>query len=94
MATLLISSFFLFHTAIPGNPGLRTAAFLIIATSGYQFLEPSSEVIAATSLNLFLIAVLRSWPTLWAAFFLTLFGLGKVELTFGALILSLFWLHW
>ena len=94
MATLLISSFFLFHTAIPGNPGLRTAAFLIIATSGYQFLEPSSEVIAATFLNLFLIAVLRSWPTLWAAFFLTLFGLGKVELTLGALILSLFWFYW
>jgi hypothetical protein len=71
MATLLISSFFLFHTAIPipRNPGLRTAAFLIVATSGYRFLEPSSEVIAATFLNLFLIAVLRSWPTLLAAFF-------------------------
>jgi len=94
MATLLISSFFLFQTAIPRNPGLRTAAFLIIATSGYQFLEPSSEVIAATFLNLFLIAVLRSWPTLWAAFFLTLFGLGKIELTLGALILSLFWFYW
>ena len=94
MATLLISSFFLFQTAIPRNPGLRTAAFLIIATSGYQFLEPSSEVIAATFLNLFLIAVLRSWPTLWAAFFLTLFGLGKIELTLGELILSLFWFYW
>jgi hypothetical protein len=69
MATLLISSFSLFQTAIPINPRLRTAAFLIIATSGYQFLEPSSEVIAATFLNLFLIAVLRSWPTLLTAFF-------------------------
>jgi hypothetical protein len=28
MATLLISSFSLFQTAIPKNPGLRTAAFL------------------------------------------------------------------
>jgi hypothetical protein len=26
--------------------------------------------------------------------FLTLFGLGKVELTLGALILSLFWFYW
>jgi hypothetical protein len=94
MAALLISSFSLFRAAIPRHPGLRTAAFLIIATSGYQFLEPSSEVIAATFLNLFLIAVLRSWPTLLAAFFLTLFGLGKVELTLGAVILSLFWFYW
>jgi hypothetical protein len=85
MATLLISSFSLFQTAIPKNPGLRTAAFLIIATSGFQFLQPSSEVVAATFLNLFLIAVLRAWPTLLAALFLTLFGLGKVELTLGAL---------
>jgi hypothetical protein len=36
MATLLISSFSLFQTAIPKNPGLKTAAFLIIATSGYR----------------------------------------------------------
>ena len=94
MATLLISSFSLFQTAIPRNPGLRTAAFLIIATSGYQLLEPSSEVISAAFLNFFLIAVLRSWPTLLAAFFLTLFGLGKVELTLCAVALSLLWLYW
>ena len=94
MATLLISSFSLFQTAIPKNPGLRTAAFLIIATSGFQFLEPTSEVVTATFLNLFLIAVLRAWPTIIAAFFLTLFGLGKVELTLGAVILSLLWLYW
>ena len=94
MATLLISSFSLFQTAIPKNPGLRTAAFLIIATSGFQFLEPTSEVVAATFLNLFLIAVLRAWPTLLAALFLTLFGLGKVELTLGAFTLSLFWFYW
>lgn len=94
MATLLISSFALFQTAIPKNPGLRTAAFLIIATSGFQFLEPSSEVVAATFLNLFLIAVLRSWPTLSAAFFLALFGLSKVELTLCAVVLSLFWFYW
>ena len=70
MATLLISSFSLFQTTIPRNPGLRTAAFLIIATSGYQFLQPSSEVIATTFLNLFLIAVLRAWPTAlrWSGF--------------------------
>jgi len=69
IATLLISGFSLFQTAIPRNPGLRTAVFLIITTSGQQFLEPSSEVIAATFLNLFLIALMRSWPTPLAAFF-------------------------
>lgn len=94
MVTLLISSFSLFQTAIPSNPGLRTAAFLIIATSGFQFLQPSSEVVAATFLNLFLIAVLRSWPRLLTAFFLVLFGLSKVELTLCAVILSLIWFTW
>jgi hypothetical protein len=94
MATLLISSFSLFQTAIPKNPGLRTAAFLIIATSGFQFLEPTSEVVTATFLNLFLIAVLRSWPTIVAGLFLALFGLGKVELTLAATALSLFWCYW
>jgi hypothetical protein len=94
MTTLLISSFALFQTAIPKNPGFRTAAFLIIATSGFQFLQPSSEVLAATFLNLFLIAVLRAWPKLLAAFFLALLGLSKVELTLCAVILSILWFYW
>jgi len=94
MAGLLISSFCLFQTTIPKNPGLRTAAFLIIATSGYQLLQPSSDVLAGTFLCLFLIAALRAWPKLIAALFLALFGLGKVELTLGAIVLSLFWTYW
>lgn len=94
MATLLISSFALFQTAIPRNPGLRIAGFLIIATSGFQLLEPSSEVLAATFLNLFLIGVLRAWPPLLTAFFLALFGLSKVELILGAAALSMLWFYW
>jgi hypothetical protein len=94
MAGLLLSSFYLFQTTIPNNPGLRTAAFLIIATSGYQLLQPSSDVLAGTLLCLFLISALRAWPKVIAAFFLALFGLGKVELSLAALVLSLFWSYW
>jgi len=91
MTGLLISSFYLFKTAIPAHWGLRTAAFLIIATSGYQLLQPSSDVITATFLNLFLLAVLRCWPRTTAALFLTLFGLGKVELSLGAIAIAFLW---
>lgn len=94
MAGLLISSFYLFRTAIPRNPGLRMAALLVVATSGFQLVQPSSDVISGTFLNLFLIAALRTWNKPLTALFLALFGLGKVELTLGAIALSLLWFAW
>lgn len=94
MAAMLISSFYLLQTALPRHPALRITAFLLIATSGFQLLEPSSEVIATTYLNLFLIAALKPWPKALTGFFLALYGLGKVELTLGAAALCLLWFLW
>ncbi|MEB3260836.1 MAG: hypothetical protein VKP63_09455 [Cyanobacteriota bacterium] len=94
MASCLISSFFLLRTVIPRSLSLRILGFLIIATSGYQLVEPSSEVISASLLNLFFIGVLRGWPTIVSAFFLATFGLCKVELTLAATVLSGFWFLW
>lgn len=94
MAGHLISSFFLLRTVIPQWFSLRILGFLIIATSGYQLLEPSSEVISATLLNLFFIAALRPWPKIVPAFFLATFGLCKVELLLSAIALSLLWWAW
>jgi len=94
MAGHLISSFFLLRTAIPNLLGLRILGFLIVATSGYQLIEPSSEVVSAGLLNLFFIGVLRRWPRVTPAFFLASFGLAKVELTLSALALSLLWWGW
>lgn len=87
----LISSFFLLRTAIPKHLPLRILGFLLIATSGFQLLEPSSDVLSATLLNLFFISVLRRWPRFMSAFILATFGLCKVELTLAAVALSLFW---
>lgn len=94
MAGLLLSSFYLFRTAIPKHAGLRIAALLVVATSGFQLVQPSSDVICGTFLNLFLIAALRSWSKPLTALFLALFGLGKVELTLGAIALSILWFAW
>lgn len=43
MATYLTSSFFLFKTFIVNRP-LQILAYLIIASSGFQFLQPSSDL--------------------------------------------------
>ena len=94
MLGCLTSSFFLLRTAIPRFFALRILGFLVIATSGYQLLEPSSDVVSATFLNLFFIAVLRRWPTLLAAFFLGTFALCKVELSLCAAVLAIFWFLW
>ena len=94
MASSLISSFFLLRTAIPRVLSLRILGFLIIATSGFQLLEPSSDVLSASLLSLFFIAVLRRWPLFVTALVLATFGLCKVELTLSAVALALFWFFW
>ena len=94
MASSLVSSFFLLRTVIPRQFSLRILGFLIIATSGFQLLEPSSDVISAALLNLFFIAVLRRWPKVVTAFILATFGLCKVELTLSAAALACLWCAW
>ncbi|MFN7820608.1 MAG: hypothetical protein ACK5Q7_13610, partial [Cyanobacteriota bacterium] len=94
MAGHLITSFYLLRTVIPNWFSLRLLGFLIIATSGFQLLEPSSEVVSASFLNLFFIAALRPWPKVVPAFFLACFGLCKVELSLSAIALSLLWWAW
>lgn len=94
MVAMLVSSFYLFRVAIVGNWALRTAAYLLVASSGFQLLQPSSEVLSAAFLNLFVVGILKGWPRPLSAFFLALFGLGKVELTLAAALLSVFWSYW
>lgn len=94
MTGQLISSFFLLRTVIPQSFSLRILGFLVIATSGFQLLEPSSEVLSATLLSLFFIGALRPWPKAMPAFFLATFGLCKVELSLSAIALSLLWWWW
>ncbi|MFM9047493.1 MAG: hypothetical protein ACKOOH_07535 [Cyanobium sp.] len=94
MLGYLLSSFALLRTAIQNAAPLRILGFLIIATSGFQLLEPSSDVLSAALLNLFFIGVIRRWPKLLSALILATFGLCKVELTLSAAVLSLLWCVW
>lgn len=94
MLGYLLSSFSLLRTAITANVSLRVLGFLIIATSGFQLLEPSSDVLSAALLNLFFIGVIRRWPAPISAFILATFGLCKVELILSASALSLLWCIW
>ena len=93
MATFLASSFFLFRTFI-ANQAARILAFLIIASSGFQLLQPSSDLFSATLLNLSFIAATLRWPRIWTALFLAGFGLCKVDMIFAALALALGWWLW
>ena len=93
MATFLVSSFWLFRVFI-ADQAARILAFLIIASSGFQLLQPSSDLFSATLLNLCIIAATLRWPRIWTALFLAGFGLCKVDMTLAALALALGWCLW
>jgi hypothetical protein len=93
MASFLTSSFFLFNTFI-ANQFVRILAFVIIATSGFQLLQPSSDLFSATLLNLSFVAASLRWPRIWTALFLAGFGLCKVDMILAALALALGWWLW
>ncbi|MFZ9753150.1 MAG: hypothetical protein ACO3B3_06330 [Cyanobium sp.] len=93
MATYLISCHALINKFIANQP-IRILAYLIIASSGFQLLQPSSDLFSATLLNLFLLGANGRWPRIWTALFLAAFGLCKVDMILAALILAAFWFWW
>ncbi len=70
----------------------RLLALLVLVTSGFQFIQPSSELIAGTALSLFVLAASLSWPRWVASFFLSMFALCKVEFGVAALAMALVWI--
>lgn len=93
MSSYLISVFLLARAFLSSLP-LRNLAFLIIASSGFQLLQPSSDLFAATCLNLFLVGVQDCWPRAGTALLLAGFGLTKVDMILAALALALLWFWW
>ncbi len=87
---IYITSSFVLIRAFVKDGWTRFLAFGIIATSGYQFIQPSSELFAGSLLNLFFLALWQSWPLWITSFFLAAFGLCKVELSLAALVIALF----
>jgi hypothetical protein len=93
MIGFLGSSLFLLDTFIR-NKSIRILAFLVIASSGYQFIEPTSELFAATLFNLFLVSAYRNWNPALCSGLLAGFGLCKVELLLAAIVIAGYWCFW
>lgn len=89
MVGYLISSFFLVRLLVKEKI-TAILSLLVIVTSGFQYIQPSSELFAGTLLNLFLISLLGSWPNWLIAFFLATFGLSKVEISLAAVVIAFF----
>jgi len=93
MATYLISTFTLIRTFL-SNRAAEILAYLVIASSGFQLLQPSSDLFAGTLLNLFFVGAVLRWPRPLTALCLAAFGLCKVDMILAALLLGIFWSWW
>lgn len=68
-------------------------AFLVVALSGFQLLQPTTEIISGAYFALFLVLVARNAPVYLAALSLALFGLCKVELALASVAGLIAWAH-
>lgn len=93
MTCYLGSSFLLIRQLI-STTSLRLLALAIIATSGFQFIQPSSEIFAGSFLTMFLFAACVRWPLWISSLLLAMFGLAKVEFIVASVGLAIFWWLW
>jgi hypothetical protein len=91
-AILFLTSSFLLAQAFLANKINQIIAVAIVASSGLQILEPSTEAISASFLNIFVLGVKRGWTPLAQALFLSLFSLVKAEMVLIGVSLSLVYL--
>lgn len=86
-----LSASYLLATTYIRNEISRVLAMATIACSGFQFIQPSSELIASAYLGLYLVGVRRLWPLPFLAGLLISFGLCKVELFLAAAAIGVYW---
>ena len=91
MLVYLVSGFALIFRFVKYDPA-RLLAILLLATSGFQFIQPSSELIAGASLSMFVLCASIGLPPLITFLFLAIFALSKVEFAIAAVAMALFWL--
>jgi hypothetical protein len=91
MLVYLVSGFAVIFRFVKYDPA-RLLAILLLATSGFQFIQPSSELIAGASLSMFVLCASLGWPPLITSMFLAIFALTKVEFGVAAVAMALFWL--
>jgi|GEM_PF-1660752 hypothetical protein len=90
MSMYLVSGYMLI-LAFLRRTSVRLAALLLIVVSGYQFVEPSSELFAAALLGWFLVAAVHRLPVWLVSLLLVGYGLCKVELILSCLLLGALW---
>lgn len=90
MLLFFITGYLLARQYIKTRPGLFLFISLM-ATSGFQFIEPTSELFAAAYLFVFLYGVSRQWNVLISTFFLVCFALCKAEFTLTAGLVMVYW---
>jgi hypothetical protein len=90
MAGYLISSALLILVLLRQS-SVRLISFVLVAVSGYQFVQPSSELFAATLLCLFLVCAVQRSSVWLASLLLVGYGFCKVELILSSLVLAGYW---
>lgn len=70
---------------------VRLISLVLVAASGYQFVQPSSELFAAALLCFFLVFVAQKSSVWLASLFLVGYGFCKVELILSSFVLAGYW---
>jgi hypothetical protein len=77
--------------AFVAEPLGRIAGLLLVTTSGFALIEPSSEILAGSLFTLFIVAASRRWPVAVSSVLLAGFSLCKVEFLLTAPLLAFLW---
>jgi len=93
MVMYLGSSWLLVRSLIATTPA-RILAYLLICISGFQFIQPSSDLFAGTFLSLSLVALRQAWPLPLTGLLLAIFGLCKVDMIVAAVVIAVLWGFW
>jgi hypothetical protein len=93
MVMYLGSSWWLIRSLITSG-NARILAYLLICISGFQFIQPSSDLFAGSFFNLFLVAIRQGWPSVFASLLLAVFGLCKVDMIVAAVVIAVLWGIW
>jgi hypothetical protein len=93
MVMYLGSSWWLVRSMVTTTQA-RILAYLLICVSGFQFIQPSSDLFAGTFFSLSLVALRKGWPTWLTGLLLAIFGLCKVDMIVAAVVIAVLWGFW
>jgi hypothetical protein len=93
MVMYLGSSWWLVRSMIATTQA-RILAYLLICISGFQFIQPSSDLFAGTFFSLSLVGLRKEWPAWLTGLVLAIFGLCKVDMIVAAVVIAVLWGFW